>query len=457
MTRTCSRRLFLAHLGMGAYLSGSDGTLWSAQTTSDRNRPNITSGVASGDVTTDSAILWSRTDRPARMIVDVSTRESFADSRRVVGPDALEVHDYTAKLRLRDLPPGERIFYRVRFQDLSNRRRLSAPVAGQLVLPPPDDRDITFLWSGDTAGQGYGIDPARGGMLTYDTMRRLTPDFFVHSGDNCYADNPFPAQMRLEDGSLWNNVTTAETAKVAETLDEFRANYRYNLLDAHVRQFHAQVPVFAQWDDHETTNNWYPGEQLLEDDRYTVKSASLLAARARQAFCDYLPIRTLADARPRIERVIHYGPRLDLFFLDLRSYRGPNSRNAQTEPGSDTAFLGQGQLQWLKRQLLASRATWKVICSDMPIGLIVRDGPDHYENGANGDGLPSGRELELAELLKFVHDNHIGNVVWLTADVHYAASHYYDPSRARFPAFTPFWEFVSGPLPCRDLRPQPTG
>jgi alkaline phosphatase D len=38
------------------------------------------------------------------------------------------------------------------------------------------------------------------------------------------------------------------------------------------------------------------------------------------------------------------------------------------------------------------------------------------------------------------------NIVWLTADVHYTAAHRYDPNRARFQEFAPFWEFVSGPL-----------
>jgi alkaline phosphatase D len=37
-------------------------------------------------------------------------------------------------------------------------------------------------------------------------------------------------------------------------------------------------------------------------------------------------------------------------------------------------------------------------------------------------------------------------VVWLTADVHYTAAHRYDPNRAQFQEFAPFFEFVSGPL-----------
>jgi alkaline phosphatase D len=30
--------------------------------------------------------------------------------------------------------------------------------------------------------------------------------------------------------------------------------------------------------------------------------------------------------------------------------------------------------------------------------------------------------------------------------VHYTAAHHYDPARAQFTEFAPFWEFVSGPL-----------
>jgi alkaline phosphatase D len=87
----------------------------------------------------------------------------------------------------------------------------------------------------------------------------------------------------------------------------------------------------------------------------------------------------------------------------------------------------------------------------MPIGLVVEDGRDaqgrsRYENSANGDGPALGRELEIARLLRFIRDSKIANTVWLTADTHYTAAHYYDPAKARFTEFDPFWEFVSGPL-----------
>src|SRR5262249_5651427 len=107
---------------------------------------------------------------------------------------------------------------------------------------------------------------------------------------------------------------------------------------------------------------------------------------------------------------------------------------------------------WLKRRLLTSRATWKVIASDMPISIVVPDlNPDvpkgTFEAWANGDdGPPLGRELEVASLLSFIKHNDVSNVIWLTADVHYASALHYDPARAKFGDFRPFWEFVAGPL-----------
>jgi alkaline phosphatase D len=79
--------------------------------------------------------------------------------------------------------------------------------------------------------------------------------------------------------------------------------------------------------------------------------------------------------------------------------------------------------------------------------VVVRDGPDAFEALANADdGPPLGRELELASLLRSIKEGRVRNVVWLTADVHYVAAHHYDPSRARFTDFDPFWEFVAGPM-----------
>jgi len=407
--------------------------------------PGIPDGVASGNVTADSAIIWSRTNQPARMVVEWSTSERSSEIRRVIGPVAGPETDFTAKVTLGSLPPGQRIVYRVHFEGAGGPRESGPVVSGELLTAAKEPHDVFFAWSGDTCGQGYGISNEHGGLLTYDSIRRLGPDFFVHSGDMIYADNPIPPELRLPDGSVWRNRVTEGKSKVAETLAEFRANYRYNFLDAHLRAFQSAVPVFAQWDDHEVRNNWYPGQKLLEDDRYQVKDVDLLAARARQAFFENNPVPDSRDSR--IYRQVSRGPLCDLFFLDLRSYRAANSANLQSVPGPETAFLGERQLGWLSSALRRSRARWKIVCSDMPLGLAIGDSGGRWEASSNGKaGPPLGRELEIAQLFRSLRDHKVQNILWLTADVHYAAAHYYDPSNAGFTEFLPFWEFVSGPL-----------
>jgi alkaline phosphatase D len=424
-----------------------------AAITRDGARPQIPLGVMSGDMTDERAIIWSRCDRPGRLIVDYANNEQFRDARRMLGPAAIEDSDFTGRIDLSGLAAGQDLFYRVTFQDLADPKISSAPTSGRLRLPPAGRRDVVFAFSGDEAGQGWGINPEWGGYRVYDAMRRAAPDFFIHSGDQIYADGPLVAEVKLDNGSVWKNLVTPEKAKVAETLPEYRGNFAYNLLDEHKRRFASEVPFLVQWDDHEVRNNWFPGQQIGEaEKRYQVRSASLLAARARKAMLEYNPYRINAADPEQIYRSFRYGPMLEVFMLDERSYRGPNSPNQQAALDDESAFVGRAQLDWIKNALARSTATWKVIASDMPISLVVRDAnvdvpKGWFEAWANADdGPPSGRELEIAELLGFINDRNIGNVVWVTADVHYAQATYYDPVRAKFTSFKPFWEFVAGPI-----------
>ena len=427
--------------------------------TAPGSRPQMPSGVQAGDVLGDRAVIWSRTDRPARMRVELSTTESFKDSWLIPGPAALEDTDFATKLDLAGLPPGQRMFYRVSFLDFADLKTASEPVTGSFMTPPSSRRDVRLVWTADVAGQGWGINPDFGGMKIFAAMRARRPDFFIHSGDTIYADGPIFAETKLDDGTIWKNITTEAKSKPAETLAEFRGNHAYNLMDENLRAFNAEVASYIQWDDHDVLNNWYWEEVLGAPSQADLKAGKVyqsehrvseLAPRALRAFMDYHPIRQNPLEPERVYQTFPYGPSLEVFRVDERSYRGPNSFNRQERYGYDAQFLGPTQLRWLKQALFASTATWKVIQSDMPIGLIVPDGKDkegrpQFDAFANGDGPALGRELELADLLRFIRDQNIKNVVWLTADVHYAAAHHYDPSRAQFKEFAPFWEFVAGP------------
>lgn len=413
-------------------------------------RPVFTHGVQSGDVNTSSGMIWTRTDRPARVMMEVSTTESFSNARQLAPLTATPGSDFAVKRMVEGLPSDQDIFYRFVAADLNDMMATSEPIVGQFRTAPSSRRDVRFVWSGDTVGQGWGIDET--GMKTYATMAQHRPDFFIHSGDTIYADGPIKDEVTDKAGAvIWKNtIVTPEKSKVAETLDEYRGQWKYNMMDEHVRAMSAVCPTFYQWDDHEVINNWSASKDLTGDDRYTEKSVFVLASRAAQAFHELTPISYQPSEPGRVYRKIAYGPMVDVFFLDLRSYRGPNGPDMEDTITPDSQILGAEQIEWLKRELVNSTATWKVIACDMPIGLVVWDNWAEQagaEAVANGDNGPAkGRELEFADLLRFIKVAGIKNTVWFTADVHYTAAHYYNPEKAQFQDFEPFWEFVSGPL-----------
>ncbi|MFC7401197.1 alkaline phosphatase D family protein [Citricoccus sp. GCM10030269] len=447
-----------------------------AGTTARRATSPLTlpSGIQTGDVTSRSAVLWSRASGIGRLnailhpLDDDGERVKGRGRRRghgrgrdgqpihLRGPWATEETDFTARINANGLPSGSRFDVELYFED--ERGRHSEVGTGGFSTAPgrKSDGAQSFVWTADTAGQGYGINEQIGGMFGYETMRSYSPDFFLHAGDTIYADGPITETMEEPDGTIWHNVVTDEVAKVAETLQEFRGRHRYNLMDANVRALYAEVPVIATWDDHETTNNWWVGE-TLEDDRYTVTDVNTLATRGRRAWQENQPI---ADRRAlsrghgfepaRIYRTIERGTTLDVFVLDMRTNKAENTDGLEQH---ETEIFGEEQLQWLLRGLKKSKATWKVILADLPLGIVVPDG-EGQESIANADpGKPLGRELELARLLQGIKRQRTKNVVFLTGDVHYCAAHHYSPERAAFKDFDPFWEFVAGPINAGSFGP----
>ena len=433
-------------------------------------RLTLPSGLQTGDVTMDSAVLWSRAsgegrlhavlhalDHEGRRLTSSSKgRGRYGEPIVLRGPWATERTDFTARISATDLPSDTMYEVELFFEDENGKR--GEVGVGRFGTAPGHRSDgaQSFVWTADTAGQGYGINPDVGGMFGYEAMRAVEPDFFLHAGDTIYADGPIEETLEEPDGTIWRNLVTDEVAKVAETLREFRGRHSYNLRDENIRALYAEVPVIATWDDHETTNNWWPGE-VLEDDRYSVVDVDTLAARGRRAWQEYQPIADVRSLKPgtgfepeRIYRKISRGPALDVFVLDMRTHKGENTDGREQRA---TSMLGEEQLQWLLKGLRRSQATWKVILADLPLGIVVPDG-EGQESIANAeDGAPLGRELELARLLSGIKSQRTRNIVFLTGDVHYCAAHHYSPDRAAFTDFDPFWEFVAGPINAGSFGP----
>lgn len=423
------------------------------------NRRDLTTGVRSGEVTTSSAILWSRAVVPSRMMVRLRTgarqqvlRGRWTDPRT----------DLTARMQLTGLGPGREYGADVWFETPEGER--SAPQSLTFRTAPIHAAAQSIAWSGDVNGQGWGIDRSRGGMTAFRTLLDLRPDLFVHVGDTIYADEPMPETHRVvEDGSLWRNELTEDVVVPAQTLANFRGRHRYSLRDDNVRELHAAVPSVVQWDDHETCNNWYPGE-IVDDDHYSGQSADVLAVRGRRAWQEYqpVPVKRLVPADGdgfaprRIYRKVPRGQHLDLFLMDMRSWRGPNPDADPARHKGEAGLLGPTQEAWLIEGLRRSTATWKVISIDQPLSAPASRTYD-LDGVSNGDdGPPLGREPEIARVLSAIKRHGIRNVVWITADVHYTAANHYSPERASFTDFDPFWEFISGPLHCSPFTAKPT-
>ncbi|HET9419824.1 MAG TPA: alkaline phosphatase D family protein [Nocardioides sp.] len=410
-----------------------------------RQRDRLVDGARTGEVTTDSAVVWSRAARDGQLHVQL--RSNGRELRMIRGPWTDARVDRTARMRLTGLAPGREYDASVWFASAdgteSTREELRFRTA------PIHAAAQSVIWSGDTCGQGWGIDRARGGLTTYRAMLGLRPDLFVHVGDTIYGDEPMPESVRADDGSLWVNDLTEEVTTVAEKLTQFRGRHRYPLRDDNVRAFYAEVPAVVQWDDHETCNNWFPGE-TIDDERYTERSADVLAIRGRRAWQEYqpVPVTRLVPSDgdgfvpTRLYRRVPRGQHLDLFCLDMRSHRGPNTAARRGEVG----ILGRDQEDWLIDSLRRSTATWKVISADQPLSAPSTRETD-LDGPANADdGRPLGREPELARVLSAIKRYGVRNVVWITTDVHYTAAHHYSPERAAYTDFDPFWELVSGPL-----------
>ncbi|MCU1517352.1 MAG: alkaline phosphatase, partial [Pseudarthrobacter sp.] len=219
-----------------------------------RNRLTLPSGIATGDVTSDSAVLWSRASGAGRMTAVLRAvddggqvlRGRGAFERVLRGPRATQASDFTAKIHAGNLPSNTRFALEISFEDdggaagetVSGSFR-TAPDAGTVNGKGrtggtsnggdvPASYGQSFVWTGDTAGQGWGINEEIGGMRGYRAMHQTRPDFFIHSGDTIYADGPIAETVVEKDGQVWRNLVTEEVSKVAETLTEFRGRHRYN-------------------------------------------------------------------------------------------------------------------------------------------------------------------------------------------------------------------------------------
>lgn len=213
-----------------------------------------------------------------------------------------------------------------------------------------------------------------------DAIREKKPEFFLHLGDTIYGDFEGPAR----------------------NLAQFREKYVNNRKDEPTERLLSETSLFVVWDDHEVADNY--------------RAANPLAPAGRRAFMDYWPVQQDPADRQRIYRSARWGSAAELFILDTRQYRDESAGT----------ILGAAQKEWFLEGLAKSNACFKFVCTSVPFSSPAAD---------KWGGYPADRD----EVLKVIKRKRIGGVVFLAADVHYAAA-------VRVPGNAALREIIVGPL-----------
>ena len=172
------------------------GSVWLATQTAFRGSVErtvdshaVTHGVATGQIGTRSAIIWSRGSDEGIMHVRLKNGgRTIGTYRTAVGADA----DFTGKVRVSGLDPSREYHYDVWFGPSGAEKRSkprSRKATGRFRTPADglEPASVVFAWSGDLAGQNVCRD-AEEGFPVFQAINRMELDFFIALGDMIYAD-----------------------------------------------------------------------------------------------------------------------------------------------------------------------------------------------------------------------------------------------------------------------------
>src|SRR5215204_322239 len=393
---------------------------------------NIKYGIASGDVTQNSTIIWSKSNAQSIMNVLYNKSNDFLNnsSNTVLKTLVNSSTDFAGHMKLVDLQPNTTYYYKVWFTDLNNSSLKSDYKTGKFKTSP-NDKDITkinFVIAGDLGGStlcrqqdiGYSI---------FSIMKSTAPDFFVFNGDQIYADG------------TCNNLTNL-------VKNDYRY-WKYNREDPHLQNLLNETFMYSQSDDHEVIDNygnWFFYEVSKYPNERNKSGYSNLVKTGINYFFEFSPIEKNQENPDQIYRMFQWGKNLDLFLLDVHSYRSVNTLPDTLQ--NNKTLYGKQQLDWLMNKLLSSNATWKIISNPIPITIPDCIGYMHACNNwaTNNASNTLTFTKERNQFLKFLDERNIKNIIFLTTDVHYAATVKVSQDFVRDGDLFTFYEMTNGPL-----------
>ena len=374
MADRIDRRSFL-RIGAGAVTAASTG-LWLDRTfaRASTGSPTFAHGVASGDPTSSSVLLWTRLSGAAATVPvawELATDPAF---QQIVGTGtavAEPSRDHVVHVDAGGLAPATAYWYRFRTDGgesmVGRTRTLPEPGqhAGTLKIGVITCAELEWGWFG-----AYRHLAARDDI---DLVLCLGDYLYEYaSGDYGGAFPPGPGIGREVDPP-WETLT----------LSDYRRRHASYRVDPDLQALHARHPVIAVWDDHEICNDaWREGGE-----NHTAATEGDYAARfaaARQAYLEWLPVRSPDSTDPlRVHRSVQVGDLAEFWLLDERTYRDRHAQAAFLTLGSvdpavddpNRSILGTAQREWLIDGLTSSTAAWKVVGNQVPF-TPYRIGPD---------------------------------------------------------------------------------
>jgi phosphodiesterase/alkaline phosphatase D-like protein len=405
-------------------------------------------GVAAGDATSSDVSLWTRAQDSAAtagvpLMAQVSTNETFAAGLATFAGTTDPAHDYTIHVDATGLQAGTRYFYRFVAGDNTVSQ------VGTFVTAPASSGQVpvSFGFTGDADGLMRPYDATNSPSFAAPGNPDFGPqnfDYFVWLGDTIYetasgqnTPNFSPAVNNTPNiADYWRKYREqflpVSTGPYAGLTNFFDSTGHYTLLDNHElgnRQFiNGGAPANATFN---TTNTAFdvntsgtfmhnnPGFQVVE-----------------QAYTDYQPIRVATVSAPTDPRsdgtqklyfAQQWGANNIFINVDDRTNRDIRLRKVSgsgtaddTGPRADNpgrTMLGATELQWLENSLVTAEqqgVTWKIVATSSPIDQIgaIGSGDD------GGKSWMGGYRAERNALMKFIADNHIDHVVFLSTDDH---------------------------------------
>lgn len=362
-------------------------------------------GVLSGDPTPRGITLWTRVsdvEGTGTVELQVARDRGF---RKVVARDLVKASDsgaHSVKARVAGLKPHEQYYYR-----FLTRNEQSPVGRFRTALPPDSNQPVRFAFF-SCQDYNFGFFNAHALLANEDV------DFVVNLGDYIYAE----ALASVAVGAP-NAPVRAEPVGDSITLDQYRAKYAAWRLDPRLRRMHSKFPMISIWDDHEVLDNYAGGagptagldpSKLYSEDRRKA---------AYKAYFESMPTFGAKRGTNRTYTALRFGRNVDLLLLDQRQYRDdqpcgdPFVGPACPELPQARDYLGRRQMNWAKKRLASSNASWKVIGNQLMVMRTYFPGGDII-NFDSWMGYPR----ERAELLGHIKRKKVEDVVFITGDIH---------------------------------------